>query len=143
MLEFDYLTDIEKILVQNGYCRFRYDFKKNRLVQMNLKGDVSYYFSSMGNISFHYRKNDIIFTVGLNEKYHTPHLFDCNKQIVFNGKFFFLGQLPSILVQRMFQKVNGLDFLVSVENNKSIDFDMLTAEKLYYEELATKKRNKL
>lgn len=132
--KFDYLTGIEKELVERGYKRFKPDYKKGELVEMKLKGDSSYYFSSMRILCFIYRKNDLEFIVGLRESDIPPMLCDCNRQVNFNGKYKFLGMCRSVPVHRMLDKIGNANFIELVENNKEIDFDMQEAEKLYYEE---------
>lgn len=137
--QFDYLTEIEKDLLERGYKRLKYDHKKKELVEMALNGDASYYFSLCGNIYFHYRKNDLDFIVGLQEKDMPPMLIGCNRRVNFNNEYRYLSACRSIPVQWMLSEIGNLKFIESVENNVSIDFDMRVAENLYCGELVKPK----
>lgn len=146
--EFDYLTGIEKELVNRGYKRFRYDWNTRKLIEMKLKGDVSYYFSSMRTLYFEYLKNDLHFKVGLNELHIPPMLFYCNKEVNFNGVNLMIGRLRAIHIQRMLSKIGESNFIDCVENNLCVCFDMIGECENYnrglleqYKKKATKKDN--
>lgn len=128
---FDALTGIERDFVERGYKRFKYDYLKKVMIEMKLKGDSSYYFSSMDSLCFNYRKNDIGFAVGLTEKHMSPTLSGCNKQVNFNGQYRYLDSCRSFLIERMLSEIGNVKFIESVESDTVIDFDMRVAEKLY------------
>lgn len=133
-LKFDFATSIEKELVELGYKRFKYDHSKNEMVEMKLKGDPSYYFSSMRTRCFYYQKNDLVFVVGLQDGDIPPMLCGCSKQVNFRGQYLHLGSCRSVQVHRMLEKIGTAKFIESVECDTEIDFDMAAAEKAYCED---------
>lgn len=131
---FDYLTAIEKELVECGYRRFKYDHRKEDFVEMQLSGDPSYYFSSMGSLDFRYRKNGVEFIVGLNQTNAPPMLCGCNRDINFNGEYYNITSCQYTLIDRMLNNVGMAEFIELVEHDKRIDFDMREAHISYYQE---------
>ncbi len=131
---FDYITEIEKVLVERGYKRYKKDAKTKQLVQMNVKGDASYCFSSLGHQCFYYKKDDVQFEVGLQERDVPPMLIGCNRLVTFTNCSAVIGHIASSVVHRMLEKVGAKTFVECVEQNDKVDFDIRGAIESYYKE---------
>jgi len=121
--QFDAATEIESALIRNGYSRNR--FVDGKYVEMPLNGDTSYYFSSMNDIAFYYKKGDTVFTVGIHEAKHPPQLYNCNKEIKFS-KFKVpanrLHRTAMSEIDKMLAEVGCDEFIRLVENGETVPF---------------------